>query len=123
MFSTVGRINRAPYFWHTFLDGFVVALLSIGVLVVFEALNPSTGDSETAVSTVQSVLVLGILLLGGVAEICITVRRLHDLGRSGWHYWLFMIPLYNLYLGCVLLFSQGQRGPNEYGGDPLSITV
>jgi uncharacterized membrane protein YhaH (DUF805 family) len=48
------------------------------------------------------------------------VRRLHDLGRSGWWYWLILIPV----VGWVILFvwfvSRGTRGPNRFGPDPLS---
>ena len=62
---------------------------------------------------------LGVVLGGTWAAIAITVKRLHDLDRPGWHFWLFMIPLYNFYLGLVLLFKKGTDGPNEYGHDPL----
>jgi len=43
---------------------------------------------------------------------------LHDLGKPGWHYWLMYIPLYNVYLSLVLLFTKGATGPNQYGEDP-----
>jgi uncharacterized membrane protein YhaH (DUF805 family) len=48
------------------------------------------------------------------------VKRLHDLGRPGTHYWLLLIPLYNIYLGLVLLFQKGNNGENIYGPDPLA---
>ena len=47
------------------------------------------------------------------------VRRFHDLDRSGAHYWLLLIPVYNIYLGLLLLFKKGTVGPNRFGADPL----
>ena len=37
-----------------------------------------------------------------------------------WHILLFLVPIYNLYLGLVLLFQRGTWGWNEYGPDPLA---
>ncbi|MFC1525249.1 DUF805 domain-containing protein [Candidatus Latescibacterota bacterium] len=48
------------------------------------------------------------------------VRRLHDLDRSGAHYWLLLVPVYNLYLGLLLLFKKGTVGLNRFGEDPLA---
>ena len=48
----------------------------------------------------------------------VTVRRLHDVGVSGWWFWVSAIPFGGLVLEIVLLFHPGERGPNEYGLDP-----
>jgi uncharacterized membrane protein YhaH (DUF805 family) len=50
------------------------------------------------------------------------VKRLHDLGRSGWEYFLFLLPFYNIYLGLLLLFKRGSDGDNKYGPDPLAAS-
>ncbi len=63
----------------------------------------------------------GVALAGAWAAIAITVKRLHDLGRPGWHVLLMAIPLYNIYLGLTLIFVRGEAGDNEYGPDPLAI--
>lgn len=39
------------------------------------------------------------------------VRRMHDVGKSGW---FILIPIYNL----ILAATEGDKGPNEYGEDP-----
>jgi uncharacterized membrane protein YhaH (DUF805 family) len=49
-----------------------------------------------------------ILLLPSIG---VSVRRMHDVGKSGW---FILIPIYNLILAC----TEGTRGPNEYGDDP-----
>jgi uncharacterized membrane protein YhaH (DUF805 family) len=60
-----------------------------------------------------------VSLAGLVVSSFITVKRFHDLNRPGWHYWLLLIPFYNLYLAIILLFKKGTAGPNTYGPDPL----
>ena len=39
------------------------------------------------------------------------VRRMHDVGKSGW---FCLIPIYNIILAC----TEGEKGSNEYGPDP-----
>lgn len=53
---------------------------------------------------------LGMLL----PSISVEVRRMHDVGKSGW---FILIPLYNLILAC----TEGERGENQYGPDPKII--
>ena len=50
--------------------------------------------------------------------LAVTVRRLHDTGKSGWLYLLALIP----YIGSLIIFIftviKGDRGDNKYGPDP-----
>ena len=48
------------------------------------------------------------------------VKRLHDLGHSGWWVLLFIVPLINLVLLLYLFFFRGQMGGNQYGPDPIT---
>ncbi len=43
--------------------------------------------------------------------IAVGIRRMHDLGKSGW---FILIPIYNL----ILFATNGVEGENEYGADP-----
>ena len=74
-----------------------------------------TGSDDTAASAVGGI----IGLVGTVMIAFAAVKRLHDLGRPGSHYWFFLVPLYNLYLGFMLLFQRGSDGNNQFGGDPV----
>ncbi len=53
-----------------------------------------------------------------VPGITVTVRRLHDTGRSGWFYFIQLIPV----IGSLILLYWMVRGPeqwdNLYGSDP-----
>ena len=43
--------------------------------------------------------------------IAVTIRRMHDVGKSGWY---CLIPIYNI----VLAATEGEKGANQYGPDP-----
>jgi uncharacterized membrane protein YhaH (DUF805 family) len=109
LFTTDGRANRAWYLWHILLDD--VAIFT-GILVLV-LLTVVTG------SPLLLLPAIGVLIGGIWAGICVTVKRLHDLDRPGWHWWLLGVPFYNIYLGLVLLFKKGTEGQNQFGRNPL----
>lgn len=53
-----------------------------------------------------------------VPTLAVTVRRLHDIGKSGWMYFVGLIPLIGGIWLLVLLVTEGNHGPNQYGEDP-----
>jgi uncharacterized membrane protein YhaH (DUF805 family) len=60
-----------------------------------------------AIAGIGGLISLALFIPG----IAVAVRRMHDVGKSGW---FILIPIYNL----ILAVTEGQRGPNEYGEDP-----
>ena len=112
LFSTQWRANRSWYLWHILLDDLVMITASLGLIT----LGVVTGLPLVILP------VVGVVAAGIWAGVCITIKRLHDLNRPGWHWWLLAIPFYNFYLGLVLLFQKGTQGANQFGRDPLSGT-
>ena len=49
-----------------------------------------------------------------IPSLSAAVRRMHDVGKSGW---FILIPIYNL----VLAVSDSQSGANEYGENPKGL--
>jgi len=48
------------------------------------------------------------------------VRRLHDTGKSGWYVFILLIPFGGIWM-LILLFTDSQMGPNEYGPNPKGL--
>jgi uncharacterized membrane protein YhaH (DUF805 family) len=119
LFSTHGRTNRAPYFWHTLLDGFVVVFLLFLLTGGTVGLMSIGADGGGVIPILATIAWFGIIFAAFLAELCITIRRFHDLDRSGWQWLLSFIPLVNIYIWFLLLFEPGTNGPNRYGEDPL----
>ncbi|MFI7026726.1 DUF805 domain-containing protein [Micromonospora sp. NPDC049900] len=50
----------------------------------------------------------------------VSVRRLHDLGRSGWWLLIGLIPIVGWIVLIVFFVQDGQPGPNRFGPSPKS---
>ena len=53
-----------------------------------------------------------------IPSLAVVVRRLHDVGKSGWMYLLIFIPLIGFIWLFVLAVTNGNKGENKYGKDP-----
>jgi uncharacterized membrane protein YhaH (DUF805 family) len=105
-----GRMGRSRYF-----------LASLVVVIVTYACAFTIGfASGVSGGTLEYAGFLGMVIgiLGCVAQAFLAVRRLHDLGKPGWHFWLFFVPFYNIYLALVLCLASGSRSANAYGPAP-----
>lgn len=97
-----GRASRSE-FWYFYLFYMLV-------LVVFGAFDGYMVANNT-VSFLSTIAVLVLLL----PQLAVTVRRLHDTDRTGWWYWIIMIPVVGAILFIVWLCERGTPGPNRYG--------
>jgi len=52
------------------------------------------------------------------ANISVLVRRLHDTDRSGWWYWIVLVPLVGAVILFIFMVLDGTPGPNTFGKDP-----
>src|SRR5437763_10421794 len=97
-----GRARRREY-WMFVLINFLIGcgLAVIGALV----------SNLSFLSWIYSLAVL-------VPGIAVSVRRLHDTGRSGWWLLIGLIPLIGLIVLIVFFASDGEPGDNEYGPHP-----
>ena len=106
-----GRAARPEFWWWTlfaFLLGVGTGLVDHLVIVPRLDLVPFSEDSPEILSIIVS---LGILLPG----LAVSVRRLHDIDRSGWWLLVILIPL----IGALMLIywgvQRGTDGPNRFG--------
>ncbi|MFL6465885.1 MAG: DUF805 domain-containing protein [Bryobacteraceae bacterium] len=109
-----GRVNRARYFGRTLAITAAIVLVAL-VSGAFLGLTMGSNGQQLA-GTVGFI----IGLAGQILCAFQVVQRLHDLDKPGTHYWLLLVPFYNIYLSLCLLFSKGTEGPNHYGEDPLT---
>lgn len=74
--------------------------------------------SATSQSNIVGVLVgiFGLAIL--IPSIAVTVRRLHDVGRSGKSYFFILIPLVGAILMLIWTLKDSEPGTNQYGINP-----
>lgn len=114
-----GRASRSE-FWFFVLFVFLCAIASTIVDRIlgtsFSMTNPVTGMQQgMGYGYVYTIVILGLFL----PYLSVIVRRLHDTNRSGWWYWIALIPLIGAILLLVWFCTQGTTGDNDYGADPL----
>lgn len=61
---------------------------------------------------------VGIIWFVAFISISMFIRRLHDLGRSGWWYLLNFVPLVNIIFFFYVALKAGEKSTNEYGSVP-----
>jgi uncharacterized membrane protein YhaH (DUF805 family) len=97
-----GRSCRSEYwFWVLFV--LIADVVAIAI------------DAAIGMQIVSSLFGLAVLLPG----LAVTVRRLHDLDRTGWWIFLGLIPLVGAIILIIWFCSKGTDGLNRFGADPL----
>ncbi len=91
-----GRSRRKEY-WMFVLFNAIIQYALMGILALISA----------KLIMLVYLYVLAVLL----PSLGVAIRRMHDVGKSGW---FILIPFYNLYLACL----DSEPGTNEYGPNP-----
>ena len=97
-----GRARRSEY-WYFALANFLYCIVT-GLL------------SVKVPEVMYLVWIVSLALL--VPSLAVCVRRLHDIGKSGWWYLIGFVP----YIGVIILFvffvKDSQPGENKWGANP-----
>lgn len=102
-----GRARRKEYWMFTLFS----MLIYIGLMIIEGILGMG---SEGGIGLLSLFYSLGVLL----PSLAVTVRRLHDTGRSGWWLLIGLIPLVGGIVLLVFMVLDGQPGSNQYGPNP-----
>ena len=105
-FEFSGRSSRTQY-W---VFNIAMVVLLIGAVVL---------DIEALGYRSLGPLTLFVCIVHVIPGITVTVRRLHDSGRSGWWYWISLVPFVGgLWLLVLMCLGPDTYGSNDYGDDP-----
>lgn len=96
-----GRSRRSEFWWFTLFS----AVLSLVLGIVDRAIG----------SSILGYVVSLALLLPTIA---VTVRRLHDTGRSGLWYLIVLIPVVGAIILIVWCAKDSEPEPNRFGPSP-----
>jgi uncharacterized membrane protein YhaH (DUF805 family) len=102
-----GRARRKEY-W-------MFQLFSCLIIAVLLAIDALTGMKKGGgLGLLSSLYVLAVLL----PSLAVLVRRLHDTDRSGWWFFIGLIPLVGPIILLIFTVQDGQAGENRYGPNP-----
>jgi len=111
-----GRARRKEYWMYTLI--FTVLLIAL-MTIMFSVLSFS---DETGIETgpgvyLTVILVIVFLFAHFIPTIALTVRRLHDTGKSGWWYLIVLVPYLGNFVIFIFTLIDGDRGDNKYGSN------
>ena len=104
-FVIKGRASKSEFWWFQLI--WVVSYLSI---LIFK------NEAVTFFS-------LGIIIIIAIPLFTVGVRRLHDTGRSGVHYFWGLVPFIGSLIVLALMLGEGTKGKNQYGSNPLTKKI
>ena len=102
-----GRARRKEY-WMFVLFNLIIAIV-LGVID-----NMMHTVTSSGIGLLGGLYALAVLLPG----IGVSIRRLHDTGKSGWWMLLVFLPLVGGLILLILMVFDSQPGENQYGPNP-----
>jgi len=122
-FDFSGRASRSEYWWSYLGYMMFVTVFQIAMAIIM--VIPALLFPETPIISVIVLLVavIPVLVHISIPLLSLSIRRLHDVGYSGWWLLLILIPLLNLVFGIgffVLSVSEGNGHENKYGPVPTN---
>lgn len=116
-----GGRSRRKEFWmfvlFCVLVGVGAGILDLMLGYGASGAHAGGGGYEAWVETRGPVGVISSLLLI-VPQLAVSVRRLHDINRTGWWLLLLLLPLIGWLVLLVFYVTEGTRGENRFGPDP-----
>jgi uncharacterized membrane protein YhaH (DUF805 family) len=107
-----GRSRRSEY-WYFFL----IYLIIVFALVFLENGFSFTPGKSAVAGVLSSIFMLAML----IPSLALSIRRLHDIGKSGWWLLLCLIPVVGfalIYFACL----DGEAESNRFGANPKAVT-
>lgn len=114
-----GRARRAEYWWFTLFSTIMGIVMQIADGVVFGTKPMTEPMAMPSIGIIYGIWTLVILL----PSVAVWVRRLHDIGRSGWWWLLLFIPIIGWIVLLYWAVKRGDIGPNAFGDDPIGMAM
>jgi len=113
-----GRARRSEY-WYFLLFTYITMFALMGIMFLFIG----TGLRDESILGMIIIAILLIFLFAMVIpSIALTVRRLHDSGKSGWWYLIAFVPLGSLVL-IIFMFLDSEPHTNQWGPNPKNPSL
>ncbi len=112
-----GRSRRKEY-WSFILINWIIGLVYVGMLFIGAYISSRDGSVFNGIQMIANVLYYGYAIASMVPGLAVSIRRLHDIGKSGWWYLIGLIPVVGTIVLIVFLCKDSDPGLNEYGPNP-----
>ena len=103
-----GRSTRSEYWYFTLFN-----ILAVGVFGLIDQLM-GRFNFDVGYGPLSAIYTLAMIL----PSLGVSIRRLHDTGRSGWWFMITIIPVIGLLVFWYFALLDSDPNPNEYGESP-----
>ena len=108
-----GRARRKEFWmWYLF---YVIVLI---VAMILDGVLGTGFEIGYGATTPYGWLYIIAALAHLIPGLAVYVRRLHDVGKSGWFLFIALIPFVGAIWLLILFCSDGESGDNAYGSNP-----
>jgi uncharacterized membrane protein YhaH (DUF805 family) len=104
-----GRSRRKEYWYFQLFNAIVVIFLGLFAIAFSDQGKP-------AMVPFDLMMAYGLILF--VPSLAVTIRRLHDIGKSGWWYLIAFVPLIGGIILFVFTLLDSEPFANPWGLDP-----
>jgi uncharacterized membrane protein YhaH (DUF805 family) len=108
-----GRSQRSEYWFFVLF----YILINIGLSFIDKFIGML--DADTGVGLLSGLFSLALL----IPSIAVSVRRLHDTGRSGWWLLIGFVPIIGSIVLIVFFVLDSTPGDNAYGPNPKGVAT
>ena len=106
-----GRARRKEYWIFSLINYIIIFFLYILQIVMIES-------TLWLIFPIIFFLYAVAVFLPGLE---VNIRRLHDIGKSGWWYLIYLIPIIGAIWLTVLMCLDSEPGENQWGENPKEI--
>jgi uncharacterized membrane protein YhaH (DUF805 family) len=111
LFSLKGRASRQTY-WLSYL-----MLICLNAVIIGQVLGGEEASFGEIAAIIGPIVIVGTIY----SNLAVTVKRLHDVGYSGFLSVAMFVPLINFFFTIWVGILPGTAGPNAYGDMPDSV--
>ncbi len=115
-----GRSRRSEY-WYFVLFNFFASILAVFIDRALGTTFNVTDLNGDPVFFPYGYIYFIYAIFTLIPSLAVTIRRLHDVGKSGWFIFIILIPFVGAIWLLVLFFTDSKFGPNQYGANPKGI--
>ena len=111
-----GRARRSEYWYFVLFNsliGIFVAFIDMQLAINGVTKNLKTDDGGS-VQILSSIYSLALFL----PSLAVTIRRLHDIGKSAWWILISLVPIIGTIVLLVFTCTDSEYGENQYGANP-----
>lgn len=112
-----GRASRREYWGFVLFSVLAVLAVALAALILDASVGNLDRDEPIALAILAPLAVLALL----PPSVAVTVRRIHDVGLSGWFVLLGLIPSVGSLIILVFALIPSQKRPNRWGEVPVGV--